>query len=94
MASVIGRDLNGLSVLTRGLQAIAAAGLEAIGASQGPRNVDVQFILERDDADARHPRAARGAGPARPPRARRSGLTAPITSWSTDAQGRREHRQL
>jgi aspartate kinase len=48
MASVIGRDLSGLSVLTRGLQAIAEAGVEAIGASQGPRNVDVQFILERD----------------------------------------------
>mgnify|MGYP000105799590 CR=1 FL=1 len=48
IASVIGRDLNGLSVLTRGLQAIAAAGMEAIGASQGPRNVDVQFIMERD----------------------------------------------
>lgn len=47
MASVIGRDLSGLSVLTRGLQAIAEADLEAIGASQGPRNVDVQFILER-----------------------------------------------
>jgi aspartate kinase len=48
MASVVGRDLNGLSVLTRGLQAIAGAGLEAIGASQGPRNVDVQFILDRE----------------------------------------------
>lgn len=48
MASVVGRDLNGLSVLTRGLQAIAADGGEALGASQGPRNVDVQFILERD----------------------------------------------
>ena len=48
MASVIGRDLSGLSVLTRGLQAIAGAGMEAIGASQGPRNVDVQFIMERD----------------------------------------------
>ena len=48
MASVVGRDMNGLSVLTRGLQAIAADGLEALGASQGPRNVDVQFILERD----------------------------------------------
>jgi aspartate kinase len=48
MASVIGRDLAGLSVLTRGLQAIAGAGLECIGASQGPRNVDVQFILDRD----------------------------------------------
>jgi aspartate kinase len=48
MASVVGRDLAGLSVLTRGLQAIAAAGAEAIGASQGPRNVDVQFIVDRD----------------------------------------------
>ncbi|WP_172299003.1 aspartate kinase [Pseudoruegeria sp. HB172150] len=48
MASAVGRDLNGLSVLTRGLQAIAEAGFEAIGASQGPRNVDVQFILERE----------------------------------------------
>lgn len=49
MASVIGRDLKGLSVLTRGLQAIAAAGMESLGATQGPRNVDVQFVLERDD---------------------------------------------
>lgn len=48
MASVIGRDLRGLSVLTRGLQAIADAGIEALGASQGPRNVDTQFILERE----------------------------------------------
>jgi aspartate kinase len=48
MASVVGRDLAGLSVLTRGLLAIAEAGHEAIGASQGPRNVDVQFIVDRD----------------------------------------------
>lgn len=48
MASAVGRDLNGLSVLMRGLEALAEAGLEAIGASQGPRNVDVQFILERE----------------------------------------------
>ncbi|WP_439123541.1 aspartate kinase [Marivita sp.] len=47
MVSVIGRDLRGLSVLTRGLQAIANAGCEAIGASQGPRNVDVQFVMDR-----------------------------------------------
>lgn len=47
MAAVIGRDLNGLSVLSNGLLAIAAAGHTAIGASQGPRNVDVQFIVER-----------------------------------------------
>lgn len=49
LASVIGRDLRGLSVLTRGLQAIADAGLESVGATQGPRNVDVQFVLDRDD---------------------------------------------
>lgn len=49
MAAVIGRDLNGLSVLTRGLQAIAEAGYSTLGASQGPRNVDTQFILERED---------------------------------------------
>lgn len=48
MAAVIGRDLNGLSVLSNGLLAIADAGCTAIGASQGPRNVDVQFIVERD----------------------------------------------
>ena len=48
MASAVGRDLAGLSVLTRGLTAIAGAGLEVIGASQGPRNTDVQFILDRD----------------------------------------------
>ena len=48
MVAVIGRDLNGLACLSRGLQAIADAGLEAIGASQGPRHVDVQFILDRD----------------------------------------------
>lgn len=51
MVSVIGRDLNGLSVLTRGLQAIAKAGCEAIGASQGPRNVDVQFVMDRASTD-------------------------------------------
>ena len=48
MVSVIGRDLSGLSILTRGLRTIADADLTAIGASQGPRNVDVQFIFERD----------------------------------------------
>ena len=52
MASAIGRDLKGLSVLTNGLQAIADAGMATLGASQGPRNVDVQYILERDDLDA------------------------------------------
>ncbi|NIZ15564.1 aspartate kinase, partial [Phaeobacter sp. HF9A] len=49
MAAAIGRDLKGLSVLTRGLQAIADVGLSSLGASQGPRNVDVQYIVERED---------------------------------------------
>ena len=52
VVSAIGRDLRGLSVLTRGLQAIAKAGHEAIGATQGPRNVDVQYIVDRDSRDA------------------------------------------
>jgi aspartate kinase len=52
VVSAIGRDLRGLSVLTRGLQAIAGAGHEAIGATQGPRNVDVQYIVDRDSRDA------------------------------------------
>ena len=34
--------------MQRGLVAIAEAGQTAIGASQGPRNVDVQFIVERE----------------------------------------------
>ena len=49
IASVIGRDLNGLAVLTRGLQALSDNGLASVGASQGPRNVDTQFLLERED---------------------------------------------
>ncbi|MGZ3216150.1 aspartate kinase [Paracoccus sp. T5] len=48
MAAAVGRDLSGLSVLSRGLMALAKAGLEAIGAAQGPRPVEVQFIVERE----------------------------------------------
>ena len=52
LASVIGRDLSTLRVLQRGLCAVADAGHECIGATQGPRNVDVQFVMERDDLKA------------------------------------------
>ncbi|WP_374303597.1 aspartate kinase [Paracoccus sp. (in: a-proteobacteria)] len=52
MVAAVGRDMGGLSVLQRGLHALDGAGLEAIGASQGPRQVDVQFIVERDLRDA------------------------------------------
>lgn len=49
MVAVVGRNLDGLSVLNRGLNALAENSLVAIGATQGPRPVDVQFIVERDD---------------------------------------------
>ncbi|SNT76132.1 aspartate kinase [Paracoccus seriniphilus] len=48
MVAAVGRNLDGLAVLSRGLNALAGKGLEAIGATQGPRQVDVQFIVERD----------------------------------------------
>lgn len=48
MVAAVGRDLDGLAVLSRGLNALAGNGLQAIGATQGPRPVDVQFIVERD----------------------------------------------
>lgn len=48
MVAAVGRDLDGLAVLSRGLNALADNGLEAIGATQGPRAVDVQFIVERE----------------------------------------------
>ncbi|MGP6085884.1 aspartate kinase [Antarctobacter jejuensis] len=49
LVSVVGRDLSGLSTLQRGLLAFDRAGIYSVGASQGPRNVDTQFILERGD---------------------------------------------
>ncbi|MGK7755724.1 MULTISPECIES: aspartate kinase [unclassified Roseovarius] len=51
LVSVIGRDLDGLSTLQRGLQALADNGMASLGATQGPRHVDTQFILEREDRD-------------------------------------------
>jgi len=48
MVSVVGRNLNGISVLARGLQALSAAGINIVGANQGPRNVDVQFVVDRE----------------------------------------------
>ncbi|PRY24966.1 aspartate kinase [Aliiruegeria haliotis] len=52
LVSVVGRDLGGLQVLARGMQALAGAGLEPHGACQGPRNVDSQFIVDRSDRSA------------------------------------------
>lgn len=49
IVSAIGRDLTGLRVLTRGLRALDDAGIDIIAAHQTPRNVDVQFVLSRQD---------------------------------------------
>ncbi len=51
LVSVIGRDLDGLRTLQRGLQALDDNGMASLGATQGPRHVDTQFILEREDRD-------------------------------------------
>jgi aspartate kinase len=51
VASVIGRDLTGLHVLSRGLRALEEQGIEALSAQQTPRMVDVQFVVQRDDLD-------------------------------------------
>ena len=48
IASAIGRDLSGLSVLSRGLVALADNGVEVVAAQQTSRHVDVQFLVERD----------------------------------------------
>jgi aspartate kinase len=51
IASVIGRDLSGQRVLSRGLGRLESAGIEAIAAQQITRSVDVQFVVQRTDLD-------------------------------------------
>ncbi|MEX1233508.1 MAG: aspartate kinase [Roseovarius sp.] len=51
VVSAIGRDLSGLNALGRGLAALDRAGVELIAVQQGPRNVDIQFVTTREDAD-------------------------------------------
>ena len=51
LISVVGRDLSGLHVLARGMNAFAKDDILPRGATQGPRNVDTQFILQREDKD-------------------------------------------
>ncbi|WP_412507480.1 aspartate kinase [Roseovarius sp. SYSU LYC5161] len=52
IVSVIGRDLSGLKILSRGLAALEDAGIEAVAAQQTTRNVDVQFVVPRESAEA------------------------------------------
>ncbi|WP_371054676.1 aspartate kinase [Rhodosalinus sp. K401] len=51
VVSAIGRDISGLRALGRGLLALDRAGLAPVAVSQGPRNVDIQFVMAREDAD-------------------------------------------
>ncbi|MHC0053572.1 aspartate kinase [Actibacterium sp. D379-3] len=51
LASVIGRDLQGLRVLSRGMVALEKAGIEVISAQQTTRRVDVQFVVPRESLD-------------------------------------------
>ena len=49
MVSAIGQNLKGLNVLARGLLALERSGLDVHAAQQGPRNVDAQYLVSRDD---------------------------------------------
>lgn len=51
VVSAIGRDLSGLKAFSRGLAALEEAGIDVIAAHQTPRNVDIQFIVARDQGD-------------------------------------------
>jgi aspartate kinase len=52
VVAAIGRDLKGLKVLLRGLQALDEAGIEPISAHETGRNVDVQFVVPYEAKDA------------------------------------------
>ncbi len=51
VVAAIGRDLRGLKALARGLAALDEAGIAPVAVQQGPRNVDIQFVMRREDAD-------------------------------------------
>jgi len=51
VVSAIGRDLSGLNALARGLAALERANVALVAVQQGPRNVDIQFVTTREDAD-------------------------------------------
>ena len=51
VVAAIGRDLKGLNALGTGLGALKEAGISPVAVQQGPRNVDIQFVLTREDAD-------------------------------------------
>ncbi|PLS22740.1 aspartate kinase [Neptunicoccus cionae] len=52
VVAAIGRDLGGLGALAKGLAALDEAGIIPIAVQQSPRNVDIQIVTMREDADA------------------------------------------
>jgi aspartate kinase len=48
LVSVVGRSLEGLSVMLRGLTALDAAGIAPIASHQNGRRVDVQFVVAEE----------------------------------------------
>lgn len=51
VVGVIGRDMKGLNALSRGLIALKDAGIDPVAVQQGPRSVDIQFVLRCEDAE-------------------------------------------
>lgn len=52
IVSAIGRDLSGTRAFRRGLRALEEAEIGVIAAHQTPRNVDIQFVVDRENSDA------------------------------------------
>ena len=52
MVSAIGRDIKGMGIMLKGLNALAEAGIEPISSQETGRGVDVQFIVAGEDREA------------------------------------------
>ena len=52
IVSAIGRDLSGLRAFSQGLQALEQAQIDILAAHQTPRNVDIQYVVPRESAEA------------------------------------------
>ncbi|MDW4498740.1 aspartate kinase [Sulfitobacter sp. D35] len=51
IVSVIGQNMEGLRILSRGLSLLEDAGVEPLAVHQTTRSVDVQFAVQREDLD-------------------------------------------
>ncbi|WP_116652821.1 aspartate kinase [Pelagibacterium sediminicola] len=52
VVSAIGRDLSGVRILSRAIEALDLAGIEPVGITDMVRKVDLQVVVEEDDFDA------------------------------------------